>query len=290
MIMTAAAKRRAKLERRHEAYRHYQEEAETDVFMAMNGHPYAEQYLQARAYFDTLKYASNQGTRFVAYKDEWENVECHEPDLRVRIPGLYPGMGDPWEEAVRKIVETQDWGECSPSIELGSWSVYTKSRRLVADLFVLTGNAPEAFDAHRHPGVWVWHGNPLTLEMHEQFRKIVKRRVGRWLLPERTEEDDLPDREPTPLAEREIVYCGVDQVVVGPHEIRVPQIPLDGTGNQVVRSTIFALLPLCDRGYPWEKVRGYCEKWVTKKWLREQDREQKRKAKERAAEAKAQAT
>jgi hypothetical protein len=102
--------RTARLQEAHRVHFNYNQAEPGDCrLMAELGHPHAADYRRLRAEFDTLKYACNSNTRFVAFRDDDNNVAVDAPDLSLTwypkgIEGfyhVYPAHAG-WEAYIRR--------------------------------------------------------------------------------------------------------------------------------------------------------------------------------------------
>ena len=296
------------LECAHQLYAHFNQlENPACKYLVNHGHPHASEYVILRAEFDLLKYASDSGERRIAYRNEGENSQYRAPELRITsnwttnydddsedrmsldIQGrlnpywcLY--AGDDWDKWAKLVEVAEEVGwpkELKPRIKYGAFDVCTRNYRLVSDLVRALKRPVETCSWHSVPEdvepYWRFLFSTDSLKSTQEVFQAIRRRQSRWVLPERTIDDDEVDRAPLPLHEKEFVIGRVKVVTETDYALIIPMIPLNAEGNKVIAQTMSALVGYCDKGYPWKgPVRDYFEKWLKyKKDLKSYDKRYK---------------
>jgi hypothetical protein len=246
--------------------------------MVALGHPFADDYMKFRAYFDGLAYACNSGARFVAYRNEHHHVEYWGPSLGLSKDGIWPSDQEAYHGLARKAAEDGWPEECKPSINPGSFCLTTKSVRFAAEVFVLSKGLISLERLHKSDPKSPFHVYNVHFDVEgtRAMIKLIEKYMGKWILPRRTWEHNIAGRRPLPLAEKQLNYTHVEHVTVTEREVQVPKIPLDGSSGRVVSNTWRALCSLAMMGYPFERVREYGERWIKKGVIRDVEREVKR--------------
>jgi len=263
------------------------------------GHPNAKQYEALLARFRGLKYASGYDARYVAYQDDQNFVHYGAPGLDLSWGRHY---SEEWDKLFGKFygvcpadkgfadyihaVAEAGWPKAAePALKAGTFHISTtKYLRLIADALVICKGRelPEPYRGERkgEPTLFVFYGLRFcTFEQIVAMFKAVERRMGRWVLPPRTSDDDEVDEAPLPLKYKRFRLAGVKKVTVSDHAVLIPLIPLTSEGNAIIAEAIDDLVRLCEEGYPW---KGECRDWVAKwlettlrgkKWLRSLDKQ-----------------
>ena len=253
----------------HSFYRHYQQEDAVSVLMAELGHPHRREYFALRAFFDTLRYSSNQSARVFAFKDPRNSADYWAPALNVRGLRAYPASWEDFEAELREKAP-EGWGKLDPYINHGSWKISTTDERFHQLLYE---ERYDPRDARR--GEEGWDYQIFCRSQREVFkiRNLVKRFLRRYVVQPRTMADDRADQMPLSLAKKPLSYGGGEEVTVTDHAILIPLMPFGEKSQRIAANIVEGLLKLVDQGYPWAPVREkIAPLFADKKTIKELDR------------------
>lgn len=275
--------REAYLSETHARFVDYnQGERQDSRFMADHGHPFAADYETLRAEFDRLRYACNSSERFVAFKDRDQFAECRSPELEVSwhptgIDGfysLYPAH-EKWMDYLAAAAAA-GWPEgVEPRLKPGSLRVHTPDAKLVGALYAACNGHCQL---DRESGTIKFEAYPKTASEMLACLAVVRRKMRRWVPPDRTEADAAGDASALPLAKKAFRVGNVRWVTVTDRSVLVPLVRLGDASSAASIAT--DLVNLCRQGFPYEPVRqwlagssGGVPKFVDRATLRRLDKE-----------------
>lgn len=259
-----------------------QQERRSDLLMVGLGHPYAEDYKKLRAEYDKLKYACNSGTRYIVYGNEDEHAMLGAPRLSLaRHPiGLrgfqvvYPASPI-WTKYLNAAAKA-GWPEgVEPAIECGKILVVSKDAKLLGLLFGLSDGKGSI--QKKEAGVMEFIVYNPTMEESFALLKAIRQKMKKYLLPERTLEDDMDAEAELPLSEKKLSLANVQQVTVTARKVLVPLIPLGDVSK--AERIVKRLIELAREGFNYEQVRSYLvdsygkPKIIAKQEVRKLDKE-----------------
>ena len=137
--------------------------------------------------------------------------------------------------------------------------IVTRSDRLAGDAFTATRGMARV--ERTEIGVFVVEYGWPRPEAAAVLKVLdaVRRRIGRWVLPERTEADEAWDAAPLDLANKRWMLAGVARVTETDQQILIPLVPATDGPNPTLEAAVHDVLALCRRGYPW---RGAARDWM----------------------------
>jgi hypothetical protein len=236
-------------------------ESPTHRLMVDLGHPGAAAYQEARHYFDTLRYASNAGARFAAWKDQFDNTQFWAPRLGVN-PHAYQALDETRQERTGlygaiypssphfaqylKALADSGWPRESVGkndIDLGTFVIRTTDPAMKAAL--TQSGTPSA---HVVSGGY-WSVQPRSIEEFQLVRAMIEAFQADGALPPRTPAADLAATGQLPLSDKKWMLANVDEVTLADRHILVPLVPFGDRGNWHLNNAN-KVLELIQQGYP----------------------------------------
>jgi hypothetical protein len=267
---------RAALEATHARYCHFTQTERADcMFMAANAHPYANAYRALRAFFDTLRYASNRNARYFSFLDPRDCSQFWAPELHVtQAPRGFAGFVrvDPahheqWSRYLRAVAQAGWPSVTCPSLYQPGWVIFTTNAVLWAKLNQLACRQ----DGHMHlrityaDGHWQIELTPRSVHQavvaHAAIAACIARYQGE--LPKRLAADDGADQVERPLAQKTFHYANVEVVTVTETAVLVPLASFGENGRIRAQDTANRLHALLEQGYPFEAVREWFQHFLT---------------------------
>lgn len=278
--MTISKKTQSYLDEQREMYGDYnQKERSGNLRMEALGHPFSADYRAMRTFFDQLKYACNASERFYSFKSHSEHSQYHAPTLDLnwhptgigQFGHIYPAH-DQWNEYIQACADLGWPSGCTPSMDLGSWRVRTTDVKLIQDLSALVS---ESVGNCAGVATWGWYegvntctmnislrGPNATVERMKSIEKMIKKAHGRYVLPLRSDADELADDTVLSLSQKRLSYANVSKITETNRAILIPLVPL-GAGPTVVEPLANELVELVKNGLPFIQARDWFKRFLT---------------------------
>lgn len=270
--------------KRHLSYREYNQTERDDCKrMARLKHPFAEDYKEIRAVFDSLAFASNSSTRlwFLHVEGTHTNVEIqlNSPELCVSwnptgkagkaYSHVYPAMGDMWDRYIGYAARVK-WDGAGPRLSL-PFVVYTGPGDVLNRLLELSAQQGLSIRRDNSGGssCYIYYHNVAEFRLMKQvFEEAFPQ--GKGALPSAQEMGTT--RVPRiPLAMARLVQGNVKQVTRRNGQVLVPLLNMDATYAQQVMAHSDALFALVHRGFPFPEARRWISPLVTPETLAAMD-------------------
>ena len=277
-------KRLAELQALHKMYCAYnQAEPANFALMVKLGHPCCEDYKSLRAFFDALKYASNSNSRLFSYVDSGELSEYSAPKLGLSwrpegiagFSSIYPA-DEAWPAYIEKCAELGWPKGCTPHLFPGQWTIHTRQLELMDAL----DEYQETTTGARASRPWIVDGESsfhivlsicapgptmsLYRESQEQLLVILRRYHRKYILPARTEADDIEDGAAVPMKDKHLMLGNVEQVTITAKSVLVPLIPLGATQAQIT-PIAEDVIEAVRQGLPFEQAEDWLSRVLDKK-------------------------
>lgn len=275
---TAAAL--VQLKEHHDRYAHFGQTERADfALMAQLGHPFAKDYRKFRAFFDSLRYASNHRDRYFSFAHLEEHSSFHAPALDLswtpleplrHFGHIYPARED-WEAYIREASRV-NWKGAEPGLDTGHWHVTTRSQDLLSALRALANTTTRCRSAES--GATIAQVQCKTWKAHRQVERLLREPHRHFVLSKRKPEDTALDAQPTPLARKPFTLGNVKQLTVTDHHVLVPLLPVGPAGQTLALSVVQDLERLFEQGYPLSNAKPWLAETLTATALRELENRQ----------------
>lgn len=265
------------LEADNQSYCDFNQAPRTDcMLMAENGHPAGAAYLELRAFYDTLKYASNAGARHFSHKHKLECSQYWAPTLDLgwypdgelsHFGHIYPAHAR-WQEYVLAVAKAGWPAGAQPRLEGGSWIIRTQSlalREKFQELKTKTA-ANGRFTVKTEIDVeskQAFYSIDVSLydvsgapALQKKIVAQLKKHQKSYVIPERSAEQNAADTADLPLSKKKFALGNVDEVTVTARHVMVPLIALPADESLLVKHCN-ALESLCAMGFPFAQVRDW---------------------------------
>ncbi len=248
------AERQQHLDRTHQIYHDInQREAEENKLMVQLNHPFAKNYQLLRKEFDRLKYCENFGKRYVYFKDTHNFAVYQAPQLCIESESLIRGTNEAWKTYMESIADAGWRKETNPKLDVGVLNVYSETAAFIGRLFGLSQGCQISFLGKE----WVIDIRDISAKQMLSCLNCVRKSNKRWVLPDRTEVDEVWDDVEVDLGNKKLIIANVDKVTQTATTVQVPLIPMGESFHDLLSKVLEDLLILVYQGFPYSEVRKY---------------------------------